>query len=51
MAPAWNQLSAWIAEKKLTPQIGHVFPLARAAEAYRLLAEGKNYGKLVLQIG
>src|SRR5438270_11139627 len=24
--PAWQQLSAWIAQGKLTPQIGHVFP-------------------------
>jgi NADPH:quinone reductase len=50
MQPAWQQLSAWIAQKKLTPQIGHVFPLAEAKEAYKLLESGKNYGKLVLQI-
>jgi len=50
MAPAWQQLSAWIGEGKLTPQIGHVFPLDRAAEAYKLLQDGKNYGKVVLQI-
>jgi len=51
MEPAWQQLSAWIAEGKLTPQIGHVFPLERAVEAYKLLEEGKNYGKVVLKIG
>jgi NADPH:quinone reductase len=50
MQPAWQQLSAWIAQKKLTPQIGHVFPLAQAAEAYKLLEDGKNYGKVVLKI-
>jgi NADPH:quinone reductase len=50
MNPAWQQLSAWIAERKLAPQIGHVFPLDRAVEAYKLLEEGKNYGKLVLKI-
>lgn len=50
MEPAWQQLSKWIAEGKLTPQIGHVFPLDRAIEAYRLLDEGKNYGKAVLKI-
>jgi NADPH2:quinone reductase len=50
MQPAWQQLSAWIAQKKLTPQIGHVFPLAQAAEAYKLLEAGKNYGKVVLKI-
>src|ERR1700691_2425016 len=50
MNPAWQQLSAWIADGKLTPQIGHVFPLERAVEAYRLLQDGKNYGKVVLKI-
>jgi NADPH:quinone reductase-like Zn-dependent oxidoreductase len=51
MEPAWQQLSAWIAAGKLTPQIGHVLPLERALEAYQLLEEGKNYGKVVLKIG
>jgi NADPH2:quinone reductase len=50
MEPAWQQLSAWIAEGKLTPQIGHVFPLDQAVEAYKLLEDGKNYGKVVLKI-
>jgi NADPH:quinone reductase len=50
MEPAWQQLSAWIAQDKLTPQIGHVFPLDRAVDAYRLLEEGKNYGKIVVTI-
>jgi NADPH2:quinone reductase len=54
MDAAWHQLSAWIgdgAEGKLTPQIGHVFPLDQAREAYKLLQDGKNYGKVVLKIG
>jgi NADPH:quinone reductase-like Zn-dependent oxidoreductase len=50
MDPAWQQLSTWIAAGKLTPQIGHVFPLDRAVEAYKLLQDGKNYGKLILKI-
>ena len=50
MEPAWRQLSAWIDEGKLTPQIGHIYPLDRAIEAYKLLQEGKNYGKVVLKI-
>ncbi len=50
MQPAWQQLSTWIEQKKLTPQIGHVFPLAEAKEAYKLLESGKNYGKVILQI-
>jgi NADPH:quinone reductase len=50
MQPAWAQLSEWIAQDKLAPVIGHVFPLNRATEAYKLLQEGKNYGKVVLKI-
>jgi NADPH:quinone reductase len=51
MEPAWKQLSEWIAQHNLTPVIGHVFPFERAVEAYKLLQEGKNYGKVVLKIG
>jgi NADPH:quinone reductase len=50
MEPAWQRLSAWIADGKLTPQIGQVFPLEQATEAYKLLEAGKNYGKVVLRI-
>src|SRR5579864_5901044 len=50
MEPAWKQLSEWISQRKLTPQIGHVLPLERGVEAYKLLEEGKNYGKIVVKI-
>jgi len=50
MDPAWKQLSEWIAQRKLAPVIGKVFPIERAAEAYKLLREGKNYGKVVIKI-
>ncbi|HTT20750.1 MAG TPA: NADPH:quinone oxidoreductase family protein [Candidatus Sulfotelmatobacter sp.] len=50
MEPAWKQLSEWISQGKLTPQIGHVLPFDRAVEAYKLLEEGKNYGKVVVKI-
>ena len=50
MRPAWKQLSEWIAQRKLTPVIGEVFPFNRAVEAYKLLQDGKNYGKVVLKI-
>lgn len=51
MEPAWQQLSAWLDQGKLSPQVGHVFPLEGALEAYKLLQDGKNYGKVVLKIG
>jgi NADPH2:quinone reductase len=50
MEPAWKQLSEWIAQRKLTPVVGQVLPLDRGAEAYKLLREGRNYGKVVLKI-
>jgi NADPH2:quinone reductase len=50
MQPAWERLSAWIAERKLAPVIGQVLPLDRAVEGYELLQEGKNYGKVVFKI-
>ena len=50
MEPAWKQLSSWIAAGHLKPQIGQVLPLDRAVEAYKLLEQGKNYGKVVLKI-
>jgi NADPH:quinone reductase len=50
MRDAWKQLSVWISQGYLRPVIGHVLPMDRAAEAYRLLSEGKNFGKVVLKI-
>jgi NADPH2:quinone reductase len=50
MEPAWKQLSEWIARRRLAPVIGQVFPFDRAVEGYKLLQEGKNYGKVVLKI-
>src|SRR5271170_4736640 len=50
MEPAWKQLSEWIGQRKLTTVIGKVFPLENAIEGYKLLQEGKNYGKVVLKI-
>ena len=51
MESAWKQLSEWLAAGKLQPVIGKVFPMERAREAYTLMQEGKNYGKIVLKIG
>ena len=51
MAQAWKQLSQWVAEGKLHPVVGHVLPMERVAEAYKLLLERRNFGKVVLKIG
>jgi NADPH2:quinone reductase len=51
MESAWKQLSDWLAADKIHPVIGKVFALEQAREAYTLMQEGKNYGKIVLKIG
>lgn len=50
MQPAWAQLSQWIEEGRLHPQVGHVLPMEKAPDAYRLLGDRQNYGKVVLRI-
>jgi NADPH2:quinone reductase len=50
MQQAWNQLSIWAAEGNLHPVVGDVLPMEKAGDAYRLLLERKNFGKVVLII-
>jgi NADPH2:quinone reductase len=50
MNQAWQQLSTWTSQGHLHPAIGQVLPMKRAAEAYRLLSAGKNFGKMILKI-
>ncbi len=50
MEPAWQQLSEWIAEGRLHPAVGHVLPLEKAPEAFGLLKDRQNFGKVVLEI-
>ena len=50
MHPAWERLSQWIKEGELRPVVGHVLPLAQAGDAFRLMLERKNYGKIVLTL-
>lgn len=50
MNAAWKQLSQSIEQRKIAPVIGKVLPLASAVEGYKLLQEGKNYGKIVVKI-
>jgi len=43
-------MSRWIKEGKLRPVVGHVLPLVQAGDAFRLMLERKNYGKIVLTV-
>ena len=44
----FRSLYAAVAAGKLRPRIDRVFPLPRAAEAYRYMEEGRQHGKIVL---
>jgi len=44
----FRALFAAVASGRLAPRIDRVLPLARAAEGYRLLEEGRQFGKIVL---
>jgi NADPH:quinone reductase len=48
MEPAAKQMAQWIAQGKLRPVVGHTFPLGKAGDAFRLMLERKNFGKVVL---
>jgi NADPH2:quinone reductase len=50
MRQAWQQLSTWAAQGQLRPIIEAVLPMEKAGDAYRLLLERKNFGKVVLMI-
>ena len=50
MNQAWKQLSAWTEQGHLRPIVGHIVPLEKAEEAYRLLMERKNFGKVVITL-
>jgi NADPH:quinone reductase len=50
MQQAWNQLSEWTSQGHLRPVVGDVLPMERTGDAYRLLLERKNFGKVVLTI-
>src|SRR5215469_16980705 len=51
MKQACDWLSARAAEGQLRPVVGTVLPMDKAQGGYRLLSEGKNFGKVVLKIG
>jgi NADPH2:quinone reductase len=44
----FRSLLAAVASGRLHPRIDRVLPLSRAPEAYRLLEEGRQFGKIVL---
>lgn len=43
-----GDLSRFVEDKRLRPVIDRVFPFARARDAYRHLAQGRHFGKVVI---
>ncbi len=50
MNSAWQQLSSWIANGSLRPVIGDALPMNRVQDAYQLLSNRNNLGKIILKI-
>jgi NADPH2:quinone reductase len=50
MQKAVAALMPWVEEGKLKPAIGHRMKLEEMAEAYRLMLDKKNFGKIVLTV-
>ncbi|RED49123.1 NADPH:quinone oxidoreductase family protein [Aestuariispira insulae] len=46
----FSSLAHAISDGRMTPYVGHVFPFEKAMEAYKLLAERRRVGKVVLHI-
>ncbi len=47
---AMRAMTPWVESGELRPVIGAKFPLAAVADAYKLLLERKNFGKIVVTI-
>jgi NADPH:quinone reductase-like Zn-dependent oxidoreductase len=46
----FSSLMTFVAAHKITPVVDKVFPLAEADAAFRRMASGEQFGKIVLAI-
>ncbi|GMV06343.1 MAG: oxidoreductase [Gemmatimonadota bacterium] len=46
----WRELTAFVAEHGLRPQVGHVLPFEAVADAHRLMESRDSFGKIVLRL-
>lgn len=49
IASALRSMQPWIESGNLKPVVGNVLPMEKAAEGFRMLADRKNFGKVVLK--
>jgi NADPH2:quinone reductase len=45
---AWKALEPWTRSGDLKPEVGQVLPMKEVSDAYKLMLNRKNYGKIVL---
>ena len=46
----WRAMTNYVAQRRLTPVVSAVLPLARASEAFDLMERGGQFGKIVVEI-
>jgi zinc-binding alcohol dehydrogenase/oxidoreductase len=44
------EMVAFVDSRRIRPEVHHVYPLAEAADAHRLMEAGKQFGKVMLRI-
>ncbi len=47
---AWDAMLPWMTEGAMRPVIGNLFPMEQVGDAYRLMLERKNFGKVVITV-
>ena len=47
----WSAMTAFVAKRKIKPVVSAVFPLAKVAEAFALMEQGGQSGKIVVRVG
>jgi len=46
----FQDLFRFVRMHRITPQVHHIFPLEKTAEAHRLMESGAQYGKIILEM-
>jgi D-arabinose 1-dehydrogenase-like Zn-dependent alcohol dehydrogenase len=46
----FQDMVAFVSKHKIKPVVDQVFPIAEAAKAFERMDEGKQFGKIVLEI-
>jgi D-arabinose 1-dehydrogenase-like Zn-dependent alcohol dehydrogenase len=47
----WAAMTAFVGQHRVHPIISEVYPLARVPEAFALMEQGGQFGKIVVTIG